>query len=67
MSRPVTSAGASRGEGRSAEAVTRESRDWLGRAILDWAGRLAESNRYDPEIERSVTVSEVVDAVYGRD
>jgi predicted dehydrogenase len=53
--------------GRSAEAATRESRDWLGRAILDWAGRLAGSNRYDPEIERSVAVSEVVDAVYGRD
>jgi len=53
-------------EGRSGEVVARESRDWLGRAILAWARRLAESNRFDPEIERSVRVSEVVDAVYGR-
>ncbi len=52
--------------GRAGEVVVRESRDWLGRAILDWARRLAESNRFDPEIERSVQVSEVVDAVYGR-
>jgi predicted dehydrogenase len=52
--------------GRSEEPVTRESKDWLGRAILDWARRLAESNRFDPEIERSVRVSEVVDGIYGR-
>jgi len=52
--------------GRAGEVVVRESRDWLGRAILDWTRRLAESNRFDPEIERSVRVSEVVDAVYGR-
>jgi predicted dehydrogenase len=52
--------------GRAGEVVVRESRDWLGRAILDWARRLAESNRFDPEIERSVRVSEVVDGIYGR-
>jgi predicted dehydrogenase len=52
--------------GRSGEVVTRESKDWLGRAILDWSRRLGESNRFDPEIERSVRVSEVVDGVYGR-
>ncbi|MEA2602788.1 MAG: hypothetical protein QOF89_3780 [Acidobacteriota bacterium] len=52
--------------GRSGEVVVRESRDWLGRAILDWARRLAACNRFDPEIERSVRVSEVVDGIYGR-
>lgn len=52
--------------GRSGQVVTRESRDWLGRAALDWARRLGESNRFDPEIERSVRVSEVVDGIYGR-
>ena len=52
--------------GRSGEVVVRESRDWLGRATLDWAQRLAACNRFDPEIERSVRVSEVVDGIYGR-
>jgi predicted dehydrogenase len=52
--------------GRMAETAVSESRDWLGRAILDWAGRLARDGRFDPEIERAVRVSEVVDAVYGR-
>lgn len=50
--------------GRSGEVKVRESRDWLGRAILDWAARLGEGRGYDPAIERSVRVSEVVDAVY---
>jgi predicted dehydrogenase len=53
--------------GRSGEVVVRESRDWLGKAILDWAGRLGDGGRYDPEIGRSITVSRVVDALYGRD
>lgn len=51
--------------GRSTEVPVRESKDWLGRAIVDWAGRLGRSNRFDPEIERSVRVSEVIDAIYG--
>lgn len=51
--------------GRSGEVAVRESRDWLGRAILDWAGRLGQGSGFDPGIERSVRVSEVVDAVYG--
>lgn len=50
--------------GRNTEVPVRESRDWLGRAIVDWAGRLGRSNRFDPEIERSVRVSEVIDAIY---
>ncbi len=49
--------------GRSSELAVRESRDWLGKAILDWAGRLGSG--FDPGIERSVRVSEVVEAVYG--
>lgn len=53
-------------DGRSTTIEVSESRDWLGRAILDWVERLTAANRFDPEIERSVAVSEVVDAVYGR-
>ena len=51
--------------GRSREVVVRESRDWLGKAILDWGRRLGEGSGFDPGIERSVRVSEIVDAVYG--
>jgi predicted dehydrogenase len=53
--------------GRSGETVVRESRDWLGKAILDWVEKIGRGGRFDPEIERSVTVSRAVDAVYGRD
>jgi len=52
--------------GRSGEITARDTGDGLGRAILDWTKRLGEGNRFDPEIERSLRVSEVVDAVYGR-
>ena len=53
--------------GRTGQVAARESRDWLGKAILDWAGRLGQGQRFDPDVERSVRVSEVVDAVYRRD
>jgi predicted dehydrogenase len=51
-------------DGRSATVETRESRDWMGKAILHWVDRLAEDRGFDAEVERSVAVSEVVDAVY---
>ncbi len=54
-----------RRDGRNERILRRESRDWLGRAILDWVGRLAESPEYRPGIERSVRVAEVIDAIYG--
>lgn len=50
--------------GREGRIVLRESRDWLGRCILDWTERLARSPGYDPEIERSVRVAEIIEAVY---
>ena len=52
--------------GRSTGIEVRESRDWLGKAIVDWVERLAAGRKFDPEIERSVRVSEVVDSVYQR-
>jgi len=51
-------------DGRSTTLETRESRDWMGKAILHWADRLAEDRGFDAEVERSVKVSEVVDAIY---
>lgn len=37
---------------------------WGGRAVLDWAGRLAQSNRFDTEAERLVNVADVLDGIY---
>lgn len=50
--------------GRSTTIATRESRDWMDRAILDWLQRLAAGGAFDPEVERSIAVSAVVDAIY---
>lgn len=51
-------------DGRSEQTLGSESRDWLGRGIVDWVTRLAEAPSYDPGCEGSVAVNEVVDAVY---
>ncbi|HEX6940815.1 MAG TPA: Gfo/Idh/MocA family oxidoreductase [Longimicrobiales bacterium] len=51
-------------DGRRCTILHREGRAWMGRAILDWVDRLATSAAYDAEIERSVLVAEVVDAIY---
>lgn len=39
---------------------------WGGRAIVDWARRLAAGARYDKGIETIVQVAAVLDRVYGR-
>jgi predicted dehydrogenase len=39
---------------------------WGGRAIVDWARRLAAGARYNPAIESIVQVAGVLDRVYGR-
>ncbi len=51
-------------EGRGRRTIGRESGDWLGRAILDWVDHTAASPSFDPEVERSVRVAEVVDKIY---
>ncbi|HEY1583293.1 MAG TPA: Gfo/Idh/MocA family oxidoreductase [Chthoniobacterales bacterium] len=56
----------------TAEHFTRTSRvilaeppdDWMGRAALDWARKLTSGHGYDPEIERLLEVSAVLDAIY---
>jgi predicted dehydrogenase len=37
---------------------------WSGRAIVDWADRLAVSSTFDPEVEHIVQVAEALDAIY---
>lgn len=51
-------------QSRTEERRVGESRDWLGRGIVEWVTRLAESSSYDPGCERSVAVSAAVDAIY---
>lgn len=52
--------------GRQATRHGRESREWMDRGIVEWAHRLARHPGYDPAIETSVTVAEILDAAYGR-
>jgi predicted dehydrogenase len=40
--------------------------DWGGRAAVAWARRLADGAGFDPEAERLVEVSRVLDRIYGR-
>ena len=52
--------------GTSSEILTLPPDDWGGRAAADWAMRLSAGVRFDPEAERLVQGSEVLDRVYGR-
>ena len=40
--------------------------DWGGRAVVDWARRLAAGARFDAEVERAVEVAAVIDTIYAR-
>lgn len=53
-----------RGTGR--ELLSSPPDAWGGRAAADWAVRLAVGARFDPEAERLVQVSAVLDRIYGR-
>jgi predicted dehydrogenase len=39
---------------------------WGGLATLDWVKSLAAGEQFNPEIERAITISEIIDDVYGR-
>ena len=39
---------------------------WGGRAIVEWATRVAAGARFDPSAERLVTTAEAIDGIYGR-
>jgi predicted dehydrogenase len=39
---------------------------WCGRSIVEWARRLACGGEYDPAIETSQQVANVLDGIYGR-
>ena len=39
---------------------------WGGRAIVEWAERVAAGARFDPAAERFTAAAEAIDAIYGR-
>ncbi|MFN2628428.1 MAG: Gfo/Idh/MocA family protein [Gaiellaceae bacterium] len=57
---------AERCDGTSAESLVEPPDDWGGRALIEWASRLALSPRYDPEIVHVVETARVLDRMYGR-
>lgn len=57
---------AERFDGTRTTTLTTPPDEWGGRAIGDWARRLAAGTRFSSEAEEFVTVSEVLDRIYGR-
>jgi predicted dehydrogenase len=55
---------AERYRGTAREVLVEPPDDWSGRAAVEWARRLAAGEKFDPEVERLVTVAEVLDAIY---
>jgi predicted dehydrogenase len=53
-------------QGVSRQTLAEPPDDWGGRAILDWAQRLAAGARFDPACERLADVAAVLDRIYGR-
>jgi predicted dehydrogenase len=57
---------ASRFHGTQRIALADPPDAWGGRAVLDWARRLAAGARYDRSIETLLPVAAVLDRIYGR-
>jgi predicted dehydrogenase len=57
---------AERFHGTARETLVSPPDAWGGRAILNWAARLADGHGFDPENERLVEVAAVLDRIYGR-
>lgn len=55
---------AARHDGASRHTLVEPPDAWGGRALVAWAERLGSGERFDPDAERLVQVSEVLDAIY---
>ena len=55
---------AERFAGTDAETLSEPLDDWGGRAIVEWAQRLAAGERFDADAERFVESAALVDAIY---
>lgn len=52
--------------GASRKVLDESPDDWGGRAVVEWAERLARSSRYDPEVESAAEVARIIDKIYDR-
>lgn len=52
--------------GTSRERLCAPPDDWGGRALIDWASRLARGTGFDASADRLIDVAAVVDGIYGR-
>jgi predicted dehydrogenase len=57
---------AERYRGTAREALATPPDAWGGRAAADWTRRLAANSRFDPDAQKVVAVSRVLDRIYGR-
>ena len=57
---------AERYRGREIETLAEPPDAWGGRAIVEWARRVAAGEGFDPEAERHVVLAETIDRIYGR-
>jgi predicted dehydrogenase len=55
---------AERYHGTASEILAAPPDDWDGRAIVDWASRLASAPRFDPAAEHLVNVAAALDSIY---
>jgi predicted dehydrogenase len=51
-------------QGTARETLVTPPDAWGGRAAVDWADRLAQGQRFDPEGDRLVELAEVLDRIY---
>jgi predicted dehydrogenase len=57
---------AERYEGTACRTLAEPPDRWGGRAVVEWARRVAAGARYSPAIESVVRVANVMDRIYGR-
>jgi predicted dehydrogenase len=57
---------AERFTGTRAEAIAEPPDDWPGRALCEWAERLAVDASYDDRVEHVIDTARVLDRIYGR-
>jgi hypothetical protein len=52
--------------GTRADSIAEPPDDWPGRALCEWAERLAADQTYDDQVEHVVETAHVLDRIYGK-